>query len=106
MSTLDTEGGYIMSLEVDQGYITRENEILPKPKVFLSDMTGKDSYTLQPRNFAKVGGQLIGVGRDMVARYPGIDWATEFGSRPATGERTPGARRERRKSTPSVPARS
>ena len=69
-------------------------------------MTGKDSYTLQPRNFAKVGGQLIGVGRDMVARYPGIDWAAEFGSRPTTGERTPGARRERRKSTPSVPARS
>ena len=102
MSKLDTEGGYIMSLEVDHGFITRENEQLPKPKVFLSDITRKDSYTLQPRNFAKVGGQLIGVGRDMVAKYPGIDWAAEFA--PAGGDRTPGTR-ERRKSTPGVPTR-
>jgi hypothetical protein len=75
---------------------------LDRRKVFLSDKPGAgDSYTLQPVNYAKVNGSVLGVDKEMVAQFSGIDWGKELGGLPGGNGAPPAAAgaRSRRKSS-------
>ena len=78
-SEVSAQGGYAVTLEKDARYVRAENLVLPTPYVFLNEYSG-DSYTLAPQNYAKLDGKFIGVDKEMVARFPGVNWAQEIGS--------------------------
>ena len=73
-SEVSAQGGYAVTLEKDARYVRAENLVLPTPYVFLNEYSG-DSYTLAPQNYAKLDGKFIGVDKEMVARFPGVNWA-------------------------------